>query len=269
MLAVAGVLLVPLAAPAQAIRGVVVEAESRRPIAGALVELCGQDTVPLARALSDSVGVFLLGAGRAGDFTLRLRRVALPATDPVTVRLEPGDTLEIELRVAPRTVTLEPLVVTAERDQQIAGFYERLRRRGFGHFLSREDIEERRIGPHVSELLRTLPGVQVVPGSLGAGLGDDLIVMRGPVGSCLPTIYIDGMPVAQHAGGGVDAMLTPDMLEGVEVYTTAGTAPATIHARGTCGVVAFWTRRGEGGRWNWTKFVAAAGVLGLLLLLLH
>ncbi|HEV2131332.1 MAG TPA: Plug domain-containing protein, partial [Longimicrobiaceae bacterium] len=133
-------------------------------------------------------------------------------------------------------------------------------------FLTRDEIEARRGTNRVTDLLRMMPGVDVV--SAGGGMGisrTQLITMRGGANRCLPTIYIDGMPVQQYPESGVDDFLSADMLEGVEVYTSFASAPSPIHSRDGCGVVAFWTRRDFGGKWSWRKM--AAGVGGFLLLI--
>jgi hypothetical protein len=163
-------------------------------------------------------------------------------------------------------IPIEPLVVTVHRDREIADFYDRMARRGFGYFLSREQIEARGPGAQVTDLLRTMPGVQITPMSATFTGAGNLVTMRGGIGRCLPDVYIDGVPVPQYAGSGVDDLLTPGMLEGVEVYTSTAGVPGTIHARGNCGVVAFWTKRDTGGKWSWRKLLVGAGLVGLLLL---
>jgi hypothetical protein len=66
----------------------------------------------------------------------------------------------------------------------------------------------------------------------------------------------------------LDDFLTPERIEGVEVYTSFSTAPAEF-IYGTCGVILFWTRPGgrEGGDpWSWRKVLIGLGVaVGLIL----
>jgi hypothetical protein len=263
-LVLAGLVLHTATAHAQQIRGRAVEGESREPVAGAVVELLAQDASRLAVATTDSLGRFLLEPRRAGDFAIRVTHLSYLPIDSAALRVPAGETIEVELRLTTRAITLEPLVVTSRRDRQLREFHERMSRRGFGRFLSREDIEQRP-GARPTELLRGMAGVQLVPATPG-GTGN-LITMRGGgvSGRCQPTIYIDGMETFQHTGVPVDAFLQTAMLEGVEVYTGL-TAPSALHPRTGCGVVAFWTRRDlEGRPFAWRRMFTAAGVIAAFL----
>jgi hypothetical protein len=68
----------------------------------------------------------------------------------------------------------------------------------------------------------------------------------------------------------IDASLTAQMLEGVEVYRGVE-APPPFVARSQCGVVAFWTRPEPTGGLSWRRIATIAGVavgmLGVTLLL--
>jgi hypothetical protein len=157
-----------------------------------------------------------------------------------------------------------------QRVRQLADFYDRMKnRRGFGHFLSREEFVARGPGSRVTDLLRMMPGVQIVAMSPQFGSAGILITMRGGLGRCLPDVYIDGMPMEQYRESGVDDLLTPSMLEGVEVYPSTAGVPGAIHARGSCGVVGFWTKRDVGGGWSWKKIFAGLGLGALMLLLVR
>jgi hypothetical protein len=63
-------------------------------------------------------------------------------------------------------------------------------------------------------------------------------------------------------------MLSSGMLEGIEVYTTVGSAPAEYQPTNNCGVVLFWTREAEGtGRRGVWRIVAGVGAFAAILLL--
>ncbi len=68
--------------------------------------------------------------------------------------------------------------------------------------------------------------------------------MRGMTGGyCTPAIYVDGAPTAGFSAGDLDAMVQPDQIEGIEVYTSsAQTPPQFSQGLRDCGVVAVWTR---------------------------
>lgn len=265
ILVLAGLLLVPLSVQAQTIRGVVLEDETRTPIAGAYVELlaAGADRIGLVQ--TDSVGRFTISARRSGDFTLQLRHLGYTPSHPMDIALRAGETLEVELRMGQRAIPIEPVVVTARRrNSRLDGFYERSESRHFGRFLMRDDIE-RRPGASGSELLRAMPGIYL----RDVGFGRNVILMRGGVGRCMPTIYLDGMLFRQYAESGVDDFLNAEVLEGVEVYTSFASAPSPIHAKGNCGVIAFWTRQGEpdGRRFSWKRLAIGVGGFALLILM--
>lgn len=262
MLVLAGVLVHATSAEAQRIRGQALEDESRMPIAGAMVELFGEDSVRLATAQTDSAGAFVLLPGRYGDFVVRVTHFAYLPMDSAALTVRPGETVVIELRMATRAIPLEPLVVTSRGDPRLRGFHERMRRPGFGRFVTREDIE-RRPGARTTDLLRGIPGIQLVPTNTGIG---NVITMRGggASGRCLPAIFIDGTPAAQYADATIDAFLMPEMLEGVEVYSGI-TAPAALYSNSGCGVVAFWTRRDGGRPFSWRRIFTAAGFVGAVI----
>jgi hypothetical protein len=255
------VLLMPSTAAPQTIQGVVVEDEARTPIGGVDVELVTIDGVTAATATTTDEGDFVVRAPRAGRYTLRLTHIAYHALNTDTLVLRSGEGVSVEVRMAATVIPVEPLTVTARSNANTAGFHERRRRGGLGRYVTREEIE-RHPGARTSDLLRHLPGIQLVPSA-----GSHLLLMRGGAGRCLPTIYIDGMAVRQFPGSGIDELVHPEMLEGVEVYTGAS-APPPIHSRTTCGVVAFWTRPGEGtGGWSWSKLGIGAGAFIALILL--
>jgi hypothetical protein len=256
---VAGLFLTTTAAQTQTIRGVAVEDESRAPIVGAFVELLAAEDGRIAAAHTDSTGRFVLTPRRTGAFTLRVTHLAYATIESAALEINPGEAVSIELRMATRAIPLEPLVVTSRGDPRLRGFHERMRRPGFGRFVTREDIELRP-GLRATELLRGMPGVQLTPVNVGSG---NIITMRGgATGRCMPTIYIDGALAHQFPEATIDAFLMSGMLEGIEVYTGV-TAPASLYPRsGGCGVVAFWTRTDGGRRFTWRRLFTAAGFIG-------
>jgi hypothetical protein len=260
-------LLIPFTAQSQTIAGVVVEDGSRTPIAGAIVELRSPDARGAVTAQTDSLGEFQILARRAGIYTLHVTHPGYAGVDSDTLSVNAGETVTIELRMGVAAIPLEPLEVLGRADSRLAGFHQRSRRPGFGRFLTRADIEARPVS-RATELLRGMPGVNIVPVRTGRSAPrTQLITMRGGAGECLPTIYVDGIVTHQHAESGVDDFVTPDMLEGVEVYTSAVGAPSPIVPLGSCGVVAFWTRSDGRGKWSWKKLVGGAGAFALLVLI--
>jgi hypothetical protein len=266
ILLVSALLAVPVPLLAQTVRGVVVEDATRVPIAGALVELVTPAGERLAAAQTTGDGAFQLRLRRPASFIVQLSHLAYATVHSDTISAAAGEVLTVEVRMDRTVIPLEPLVVTARRDSRLSGFYERQQRPGFGRFITREEIERQPAMYRTTDLLRMMPGVEIVRAG-NAAVPVHLIAMRGGTGRCLPTIYLDGSIVRQFEFSGVDEMLSPSMIEGVEVYTGIGGAPASLAPRGNCGVVAFWTRSGERGRWSWKRLAAGVGVVGLMILL--
>jgi len=259
--ALCALLLAPLAAHAQSVRGTVVDDETSAPVPAALVELLSNDREPLAATESDRSGAFELAPRRAGRFLVRVTHLGYASIDSARISLRSGESVTLEVRLGRTAIALEPLVVTTRRGTAVADFYERKRRGGLGRYITREQIEQRPAA-RASDLLRTLPGVYVEPAQVGRS---STITMRGGIGRCLPTIYVDGMQMRQFPGSSVDDWIHAASLEGVEVYTSFASAPSPLHASGACGVIAFWTRMENGTPWTWRRFAVAAGLAGLIL----
>ena len=257
----------------QTIRGVVVDAEAQvvvtgvetnMPVGGAEVELLAEDLRGSIRTVTDTLGFFSLTAPRAGVFGLRVRHPAYLPYDAEGIEVGQEEAVTLEIRLGKNVIPLEPLVVTARVNSTMAGFHERRTRGAFATFLTREEIEARAAG-RTTDLLRGLPGVRINFQRWGVG---PAIEMQGGFGTCEPTVYVDGVRAPQAPGSMLDDFLTPDRIEGVEVYTSFSTAPAEFIS-GTCGVILFWTRRGgrEGGDpWSWKRvLVGLAVAVGLII----
>jgi hypothetical protein len=254
-------LIVPAAAGAQTLRGVVLDDATGAPVPTARIELRSVEAGLLTAAESDRDGRFALTPRQAGRYVLRVTHLGYEPLDSVAVHARAGESVQLELRLGRTAIPLEPVVVVARRRADVAGFYERMQRGGMGSYVTREEID-RRPASRASDLLRTMPGIRVE----STGANRSVVTMRGGLGRCLPTIYLDGMHIRQYPESGVDDWILPASLEGIEVYTSFASAPSPLHAQGACGVIAFWTRTENGKPWTWRRFAVAAGfVLGVLL----
>jgi hypothetical protein len=255
----------PAAVGAQVIRGVVVEAESRTPIPGATIELLGEVGRAPIKATSDSAGLFVINIHRAGTFTIQARRLGFMVAEPDTVTLERDQVLSVEMRLGASAVPLEPVHVTARKVEWLADF-ERRRSGAFGRFITRKTIEER--APiRTSDLFSTMPGFVLTRQRRGQTVE---LQMRGTAGLCQPAVWLDGLLVSQNVSGSmIDALVSPQMLEGVEVYNSVASAPPEFRA-GNCGVLVFWTKQGgTDGRVgaSWKKALLGAGAAVLFIVL--
>ena len=221
---------------AQVIRGNLLDDETGKPIGSGTVTLLTRDSVPLVRISTDTAGAFLLSTERPGSYRLGAERMGFITTISPPLTLSARDTLDVEFRLSTRAVVLKPIVVTSKRRRigQLADFDERARQRRFGTFVTRADIEQRQ--PFTTtDLLRSMPGVQLISRGLGGG-------HHVRIRNCRPVIYIDGMHVPL-LGMTIDDLISVHSLEGIEVYRSSAEAPVeyTVHNPG-CGVILLWSR---------------------------
>jgi hypothetical protein len=264
-------------AHAQVVRGHILEAETRKPVAGARVTLVRTDDTSGVVAVSAQDGEFTVRARRAGMFRVEVARLGYrPQTEgPFALAREQVLELEVALPVVP--YTMDPVTVTAEvntRFLQNVGFYDR-QRADFGRFITRDQIESRRAS-RPTDLLVAIPGVAIVPDPHSPGRVR--LQMRGthPAqgGACAPRVYVDGLILIRgdahpmRPGGtarddeleraldgdprnpepSLDDVVNPDQIEAIEVYRSASQVPAefggaSVYTR--CGVVVIWTRHGR------------------------
>jgi hypothetical protein len=114
-------------------------------------------------------------------------------------------------------------------------FYRR-RHLGLGYFFTSRDIA--RINPHrVTDLLRDIPGVWFTYDRRGEAFLS-FHLGPSPANGCVPAIYLDG---AKAGGGfiGLDALVHPNRIEGLEVYTGLPLRPMDFPE--SCAIIV-WTR---------------------------
>ena len=204
-------------------------------VVGAQVSLAGH----LGRGTTGTDGSFRL-SGPGGDRTLVVRRLGF-RPESLAVAIPPGATTEVSVRLVATPQTLAPVVVATTDIRRYAprlrAFHER-RERGFGRFFTAEDID-RRNPAVVSDLLRTVPGARITKQG-----GQSVVTFRNQ--NCVPLIWVDGMPAV--AGYLDPDVFQPNSLAGIEVYSGPSTVPSElmwVRGKGSCGVIALWTRMPE------------------------
>lgn len=264
--------LVPAAASAQAISGVVVENGTDRSLAGVHLVLLDADDLARAETLSDDSGGFHIEAPAPGSYRITADLIGFATIRSDLLEIGRGEELLVEVVMDVEAVPLAPLVVTGRNEtmsRYLDEFYTRMergRRTGLGYFIAREDIE-RRTTLESTDLLRTIPGVRVVPGRGGRGASVRM------TGGCIPAIYLDGMQVNRPplSGTSLDDMVPPQSIEGIEIYRGASAQQGAYYDPGGCGLILVWTRRGGNSvqPWSWGRFFAATGLVAALFFLLQ
>jgi hypothetical protein len=123
----------------------------------------------------------------------------------------------------------------SERRHDLTGFLQRSKS-GFGHFLTRADIEQRHPFDF-TDLFDMIPGFQVVTDTSGFR---KIISKRGDniSGPCEPTFYINGMRLTNVVD--IDALIVPSDVAALEAYADPAGAP-TQNVADWCGSILIWT----------------------------
>ena len=206
--------------------------ESGRPVTDAIVEVWSTGL----SARTDSAGHFAIATLPVGTHALEVRRIGFaPQQIPVHLAARSPTSVSVVLEKPVRmldAVRVSARTLYSRRQAEI----EQRRRRGFGHFIMREELE-RSAASRVTDVLRRVPGVRVYPGQGG----DFVAFARGTStsGPCRPTLYLDGHRLGTSEN--IDFLATVHSLEAIEVYTGAAQAPVEYWG-GACGAIVMWTR---------------------------
>lgn len=263
------VALVTTPIAAQEITGVVVDHVTGDPLSNARVTLLDIDRQQYREVLSDTLGRFLLVAPRPGSWLVMAQHLGYAAARSQPVSVAAGERVQLEIRLSMEPIPVDPVVVvgrTPEGNSQIEAFYDRVRqgrRSGLGRFITRAEIEKA-AAVEPTDLVRRIPGIQVVGASGGVG-STTRIMTRG----CRPAVYVDGMLI-NHPGtmGSLDELVSLSDVEGIEVYSGPGHAVEGYDNQG-CGLIMVWTRRGttDVHRSSWVRLLIGVSMfLGVLLL---
>jgi hypothetical protein len=243
-------LLATASASAQAISGKVLDVATERPIAGALVSAL-RGKVPLAVALSDSLGAFVLRFPRSGGVQVGVERIGYASFVSDSLELPREEILHVEVRLIPQPIVLPEItaVATEGRNWRRDQFLDR-QRTGFGRYLGPKELEEKPIISTVQAILR-IGGGRFLLDDRATGIIARRIPDRGPQ-YCVPRIYIDGTQAVQSALGTmdrrprgivIDDFVNPSLIRGVEVYPNTMEAPPQFQSilGGDCPIIAIWT----------------------------
>ena len=171
--------------------------------------------------------------GARGVFVRRLGFV--PRRAFITVGSGTTDSVLVTLAAVP--VVLPTMTAVEQHDslshKVLAEFWAR-RARGFGKFVTRDEIE-RRGGTHFVDLVRTVPSVSV----RSARGRQEIRFSHSMIGDCPPQYWVDGIPLDRASAD----EFAPDNVEAIELYSSAATTPPQFNTQNlTCGTVVIWTR---------------------------
>ena len=231
-------------------------------MAGAQVVVLVDVRTTVGNAVTGADGVFSFRLPAAGEYQLRVSRVGYSPKLTKPIGVDSTFLTNVQLQLVPSAVPLEALTVVAEQvaiEKQLpylvdAGFYER-RRKGFGHFLTRADIEKR--DPLLmTNALRGLSGVQVVCTGKRMPVTCDVLMPAAATmvfrGVCLPSVVLDGAVLRVGGVGNpsatLDDLLNPFNIEAIEIYTSPAGLPVQYSGyMSPCGAIIVWSRRGTSG----------------------
>ncbi|MDB4884857.1 MAG: TonB-dependent receptor [Gemmatimonadetes bacterium] len=229
----------PCAAQARGgdIRGVVVSAESRAPIAGARVGV----STPARAAVADPNGVFVLRDLPAGRYEVLVTALGrTPARDTVTVTA--GRTTTHDVALGRGSLMLSSVIVSATRTpttaSQVASTVNVLGPEQIAQSPARE----------TQDMLREMPGVELPRTSSLVGGTAQIVSIRG-VDEGRTAVLFDGIPINDAWGEWIDWGRAPKgMIERVEVVE-GGTSH--LYGNGAIGgTISFFSRPLAPGAFN-------------------
>jgi TonB-linked SusC/RagA family outer membrane protein len=238
-LLLAAVWIAPLRAqePTGTIRGRVTDEALQSPLQGATVRIGGQG------AQTQENGVYLLAEIPAGTDTLRVTMIGYaPVARPVTVSA--GETLDIDIALAPQATELAELVVVGYGEQRVGNVTGALTN------VTSEEFNKGRVITPTELIQNKVAGVQVVENTEPGGRTS--IRIRGGTSTTAsndPLFVIDGQPVSSEVTTGRDPLnfLNPDDIASMTVLRDAGAA-AIYGTNAANGVVLITTKRGQAGQ---------------------
>jgi len=185
------------------------------------------------RTISNDSGKFELPGLPVGSITLGVRRLGYESAT-FTAVLKAGKTHRATFPLSPSAHSLAEVKVQDTVSSWLSAFEEH-RSMHRGTFITRRDFERDNLRI-ATDILRRVPGVQVVPTRSGTAVQ----MMRGfGVRRCTPQLYVHDTP---YSGNFDD--FTPDDIEALEVYVGISEIPPDLITMGRpiCAAIVIWTR---------------------------
>jgi len=185
------------------------------------------------RTISNDSGKFELPGLPVGTITLAVRRLGYESAT-FTAVLKAGKTHRASFPLTPSAHALAEVKVQDTVSSWLSAFEEH-RSMHRGTFITRRDFERDNLRI-ATDILRRVPGVQVVPTRSGTAVQ----MMRGfGARRCTPQLYVHETP---YSGNFDD--FTPDDIEALEVYVGISEIPPDLITMGRpiCAAIVIWTR---------------------------
>jgi carboxypeptidase family protein len=219
----------PPSAPTSKLIGRVTDT-SGVPLSRAEVWLVAVSTL---RTISNDSGQFELPGLPPGSITLGVRRLGYESAT-FSATLKPGKTHRATFPLTPSVQSLAEVKVQDTASAWLSVF-DQHRSMHRGSFLTRSDFERDNLRI-ATDILRRVPGVQVVPTRTGT-----MVQMTRGAGArrCIPQLYVHETP---YSGNFDD--FTPDDIEALEVYVGISEIPPDLvtMGRSICAAIVIWTR---------------------------
>jgi hypothetical protein len=132
---------------------------------------------------------------------------------------------------------MDPVVVTARRNFALdrVGFGQRSKGAN-GYFIGPDRLEKMH-PQYVSDVLRQVPGLRVVP----TGAGDYTVTSTRSMGGCVE-YYVDDVPFRELQPGEINHFLNGGEVVAAEVYQGGMAPPQYSRNSGSCTSIVLWTR---------------------------
>jgi hypothetical protein len=186
-------------------------------------------------------GRFELTGLPSGSVEVIVRRLGF-APAKIPLQLDSGELRDIRVLLSPVVMMMDSVSVVADAPviEKAYGGFEQRKSRGFGTFITREQIEKK--NPRVTtDLFRTVSGVKLLREN---GTPTVVSTRLGTMAYCPVRYFIDGTSYPLY-GQSIDTMIQVVDIGAIEVYPGGATVPPQFGGReSACGVVAIWTRQG-------------------------
>ncbi|NBS59442.1 MAG: hypothetical protein EBS65_20865 [Betaproteobacteria bacterium] len=215
--------------------GTVLVANGTRPLAGAQVRIAdGMVTRTNERGewtITDAPGgTRVLDVRAIGYYPERRTVDVVDNAAPVQVALS-------TLKAVLDTVRISASRVRYGIDR--GGFEQRARSAGTGRFITADDIKRRPV-TNTTDVFRLMAGVRLERDS--SGFTKQLQVRGMMADWCTPSIYLNGGFMSGFDADEIDAMVQPEHIKGIEIYTGPGIPAAFQQGMTGCGSIVIWTR---------------------------